>query len=416
MENEQTKFLLLAEEVTIDEKRSNDIFLLITFKLCDNQGNQNREGVTAAFISDIINNVEKYTALPLYVDVPTLLSKDYQHLTHRYDPETGRFNTTQIGGIVDFHTEINNLGVVSQYGEARIPKREIEICERIQELYNIGGLNVSFEVKYNPNNVVIKDGVRFVDAGEGNTLTGMAIVSVPACPDANALDMVAEAVEQTEVNEVNKIMPNEEIAVTEKETVETQEAVAEQATEELQAEGTANEETVSTAETAEAEVVHESVSVTESYSKCPETGEIMHEVYEGHTVIETVDPEPEAVPVIAEEAQADERDTEIAQLKARIAELEIAEAELKQMKAAQALAELQAKQDKAKAFASKQGLDVEDEKVANAIANLDYEAIADLAMANVAEESKQEQPEMTMASFVDIGISGKYGDLLDRVQ
>ncbi len=86
------------------------------------------------------------------------------------------------------------------------------------------------------------------------------------------------------------------------------------------------------------------------------------------------------------------------------------------MKAAQALAELQAKQDKAKAFASKQGLDVEDEKVANAIANLDYEAIADLAMANVAEESKQEQPEMTMASFVDIGISGKYGDLLDRVQ
>ena len=59
---------------------------------------------------------------------------------------------------------------------------------------------------------------------------------------------------------------------------------------------------------------------------------------------------------------------------------------------------------------------MEDEKVANAIANLDYEAIADLAMANVAEESKQEQPEMTMASFVDIGISGKYGDLLDRVQ
>ena len=39
MENEQTKFLLLAEEVTVDEKRSNDIFLLITFKLCDNQGN-----------------------------------------------------------------------------------------------------------------------------------------------------------------------------------------------------------------------------------------------------------------------------------------------------------------------------------------------------------------------------------------
>lgn len=409
MENEQTKFLLLAEEVTIDEKRSNDIFLLITFKLCDNQGNQNREGVTAAFISDIINNVKKYTALPLYVDVPTLLSKDYQHLTHRYDPETGRFNTTQIGGIVDFHTEINNLGVVSQYGEARIPKREIDICERIQELFNIGGLNVSFEVKYNPNNVVIKDGIRFVDAGEGNTLTGMAIVSVPACPDANALDMVAEAKEQTEVNEVNEIMPNEEIAVAENETVETQETVAEQVTEELQVEETA------TAETAEAEVVHERVEVTEGYTTTPD-GETFHEVHTEHTLVETVDPEPEATPVIAEEAQADARDVEIAQLKARIAELEIAEAELKQIKEAQALAELQAKQEKAKAFASKQGLDVEDEKVANAIANLDYETIADLAMANAVEQSVQEQPEVTMASFIDIGISGKYGDLLDRVQ
>ena len=409
MENEQTKFLLLAEEVTIDEKRSNDIFLLITFKLCDNQGNQNREGVTAAFISDIINNVKKYTALPLYVDVPTLLSKDYQHLTHRYDPETGRFNTTQIGGIVDFHTEINNLGVVSQYGEARIPKREIDICERIQELFNIGGLNVSFEVKYNPNNVVIKDGIRFVDAGEGNTLTGMAIVSVPACPDANALDMVAEAKEQTEVNEVNEIMPNEEIAVAENETVETQETVAEQVTEELQVEETA------TAEIAEAEVVHERVEVTEGYTTTPD-GETFHEVHTEHTLVETVDPEPEATPVIAEEAQADARDVEIAQLKARIAELEIAEAELKQIKEAQALAELQAKQEKAKAFASKQGLDVEDEKVANAIANLDYETIADLAMANAVEQSVQEQPEVTMASFIDIGISGKYGDLLDRVQ
>lgn len=415
MENEQTKFLLLAEEVTIDEKRSNDIFLLITFKLCDNQGNQNREGVTAAFISDIINNVEKYTALPLYVDVPALLSKDYRHLTHRYDPETGRFNTTQIGGIVDFHTEINNLGIVSQYGEARIPKREIDICERIQELFNIGGLNVSFEIKYNPNNVVIKDGVRFVDAGEGNSLTGMAIVSVPACPDANALDMVAEAVEQTEVNEVNEIMPNEEIAVAENETVETQETVAEQVTEEIQAEEATNEETVSTAETAEAEVVHERVEVTEGYTTTPE-GETFHEVHTEHTLVETVDPEPVATPVIAEEAQADERDVEIAQLKARIAELENVEAELRQMKEEQALAELQAKQEKAKAFASKQGLNVDDESVANAIANLDYEAIADMAMASVVEQPKQEQPEVTMASYVDIGISGKYGDLLDRVQ
>lgn len=69
MDKEQ-EVVLLAEEVKIDEKRSNDIFLLISFKLFDNQGNLNGQGATAAFISEIINNVEKYIALPLYVDVP----------------------------------------------------------------------------------------------------------------------------------------------------------------------------------------------------------------------------------------------------------------------------------------------------------------------------------------------------------
>lgn len=405
MENEQTKFLLLAEEVTIDEKRSNDIFLLITFKLCDNQGNLNREGVTAAFISDIINNADDYAALPLYVDVPALLAKNYQCLTHRYDPETGRFNTTQIGGMVHFRTEMNNLGIVSQYGEARIPKREADICERVQELYEIGRLNVSFEIKYNPDNVVIKDGVRFVDAGEGNTLTGMAIVSVPACPDANALDMVAEAIEQTETNEVKEEMPNEEVVVAEEVTAEKNEEQIEK------------EPEVSTAETAEAEVVHEHISVEEGYTTTPE-GETFHEVHEEHTIVETVEPEPvaEQAPVIAEETkqEEDERDRVIAELKARVAELEIAEAELRQIKEAQALAELQAKQEKAKAFASKQGLNVEDEAVANAIASLNYEAIADLAMAIAEKEKNEKQNEISMASYVDIEVSKEYGGLLDR--
>ena len=401
MENEQTKFLLLAEEVTVDEKRSNDIFLLITFKLCDNQGNQNREGVTAAFISEIINNADKYAALPLYVDVPLLLAKDYQHLTHLYDPETGKFNTTQIGGMVNFRTEMNNQGVVSQYGEARIPKREADICERIQELYELGGLNVSFEIKYNPNNVIIKDGVKFVDSGEGNSLTGMAIVSVPACPDANAMEMVAEAIEQPEANEVNKEMPNEEVVVA---AEEQQEAVAETKEEKIDNEPEAEEKE----EQVNAEVVHEHMSVEEGYTTTPE-GETFHEIHEEHTVVETVEPQQ---PVIAEENQPDERDQVIAQLKARIAELEVAEAELQQIKEAQALAELKAKQEKAKAFASQQGLNVEDEAVANAIAGLDYEKIADLAMAISKEQTVT--TETTIASYVDIEVSKEYGGLLER--
>ena len=133
MENKEQTVVLLAEEVAIDEKRSNDIFLLITFKLFDNRGNRNREGVTAAFISEIMNHREKYAALPIYADVPALLGRDYQGLGHNYDPETGHFDTTQIGGLVDFTMSVDDEGVVSLYAEARIPKRESEICDRLQE-------------------------------------------------------------------------------------------------------------------------------------------------------------------------------------------------------------------------------------------------------------------------------------------
>lgn len=213
------------------------------------------------------------------------------------------------------------------------------------------------------------------------------------------------------MNEVNKEMPNDEGTVVAEEVIaETQEKPEEK------------EQEVSTAETAEAEIVHESVSVTESYSKCPETGEIMHEVYEGHTVVETVEPEAEAAPVIAEEepqkeSEEDEKDKTIAELKARVAELENAEAELKQMKEAMAQAELKEKQNKAKAFASKQGLNVEDEAVAKAIESLDYATIAELTMADEMEaeaENNEQKQEVTMANYVDMEISGRYGNMLDR--
>lgn len=412
MENKEQTVVLLAEEVAIDEKRSNDIFLLITFKLFDNKGNRNREGVTAAFISEIMNHREKYAALPIYADVPALLGKNYQGLGHNYDPETGHFGTAQIGGLVDFTMSVNDEGVVSLYAEARIPKREHEICDRLQELFVMGGLNVSFEVKYNPSNVIEKDGVRFVDAGEGNSLTGMCIVSVPACPDANAREMVAEAVnaeETTGTNEVNEEVPNEEGTVIAEEVVETPE--------------TEIAEETATAETAEAEVVHEEVEVKESFTKDPYDGQTYHEVKTEHTIVETVEEEPAPEEVIADCGDprddrmgecGDPRDHRIAELEA---ELSRVNAELQAYKDAQMAAELKVKQAKAKAFAEKQGLDVEDENVAQAIAEVNYEMIAELAMANVADESENEKKtiEITMASYVDMDISNdEYGGLLKR--
>ena len=417
MENKENTIVLLAEEVAIDEKRSNDIFLLITFKLFDNKGNRNGEGVTAAFISEIMNHRDKYAALPIYADVPALLGRQYRNLGHKYDPETGTFGTAQIGGLVDFTMNAADTGVVSLYAEARIPKREAELCDRLQELYVMGGLNVSFEVKYNPENIIVKDGVRFVDAGEGNTLTGMCVVSVPACPDANALDMVAEAnvsaeEETTETNEVNKEMPTENeaavVAVAEEEEKEnspqTEEVNVAQA-----------EEAHAEAEVAEAEIVHEEVEIKESVTVDPFDGKTYHETKTEHTVVETIDEEPAPAPepqtVIADEV--DPRDARIAELESELARVT---AELKVFQDAKMAAELQAKQDKAKAFAEKQGLKAEDEAVAKAIAELNYEAIAELAMALAEEKEAPSAVEVTMASFVDMEIpeNEEYGGLLKR--
>ena len=422
MENKEQTVVLLAEEVAIDEKRSNDIFLLITFKLFDNKGNRNREGVTAAFISEIMNHREKFAALPIYADVPALLGRNYQGLGHNYDPETGRFDTTQIGGLVDFAMSVNDDGVVSLYAEARIPKRESEICDRQQELFVMGGLNVSFEVKYNPSNVIEKDGVRFVDAGDGNSLTGMCIVSIPACPDANALEMVAETVnaeETTGTNEVNEEVPNEEGTVIAEEVKDVE--VAETSEVEV-AEETNIEQ--ATAETAEAEVVHEEVEVNESFTKDQFDGKTYHEIKTEHVVVETVEEEPsvELNEVIADCGGrkddmgecGDPRDNRIAELEAELARVN---AELQAYKDAQMAAELKVKQAKAKAFAEKQGLDIDNENVAKAIAEVNYEMIAELAMANASEEKQNENKtiEITMASYVDMEISNdKYGGLLKR--
>ena len=286
----------------------------------------------------------------------------------------------------------------------------------------MGGLNVSFEVKYNPSNVIEKDGVRFVDAGEGNSLTGMCIVSVPACRDAVALDMVAETVnaeETTGTNEVNEEVPNEEGTVIAEEVKEEEEVVAtaEAPTEEAIAE---NEETA-TAETAEAEVVHEEVEVRESFTKDPYDGQTYHEVKTEHTVVETVEEEPAPEAVIADCGGrkedmgecGDPRDNRIAELEAELARVN---AELQAYKDAQMAAELKVKQAKAKAFAEKQGLDVEDENVARAIAEVNYEAIAELAMAEASDEEEEKTSmEITMASYVDMEISNdEYGGLLKR--
>ena len=85
---------------------------------------------------------------------------------------------------------------------------------------------------------------------------------------------------------------------------------------------------------------------------------------------------------------------------------------------------------RAKAFAEKQGLNADSEEVAKAIAELDYETLANLSMQMaeiaVAETEKQEEETKPadevpawyqMASYVDMKIedNGEYGDMLQPV-
>lgn len=449
MENEERLYLLADEVMIAEEAKLNPVFLSITLKLCDNSGNRNKEGTTTAFINDLIANKEKYNSLPFYADVKNLLARNYNSLGHMYDKHKGLFGTTQIGGLVDFYSEADDNGIVSLYATARVPKREKDICLRLVELYEMNQLAVSFEVRYNPQHVLIKDGVKFIDVAEDNALTGIALVSVPACIDAVALDMVAEAADDSdmivadgeaansergetdmpkEIEEatVASVDETEEQVVTAEET-EVVEASADDVStakckktcgedEEEQKPDEDNpnpedekekEEDTANAEDANAEVLHHSVEVRETYDAgCPEFDVPPTHVTEICDItVETVEPE-----------RPDDRDRVIAELRERVAQLETIEAEYNKIIAERLEAEKKAKQDKVRAFAEQQGLSVEDSAVAQAIEDIDYEAIASLVMAQAVKPKLDQNTSntITLASFSDAGVGNKYGDMLNR--
>ena len=471
MENEK-RLLFLASEVAIaEDEKLNPVFLSIKMKLADNAGNRNNEGVTAAFISDLVKRQDEFECLPFYADTKNLLARNYDQLTHMYNRFTKKFSSTQIGSLTDFYSETDNDGVISLYATARVPKREHEICMRLAELYSLGRLSVSFEVRYNPEYTIEKDGVLFIDANEDNALTGIALVSVPACEDAVALDMVAEVADGSDIvaeseeqisqrgetetmpkeiemtAEVEETVVAEETAQAETETVqeETPIAVAEGEGASESGEGASEsggsgasegggagasgdddsgddtddsgdaltidpddeQKANAEAQDANAEVVDHSIETYEAVEKCPETGETMHVQVVTERLVETVD---DPATVIAE------KDAKIAELETKITELEQIKAQYDQIIAEREARALAEKQAKAKAFAERQGLNVEDTAVAEAIKNLDYTKIAELSMAEEQDEPQAEPVQtITLASFVEMEVSDdKYGGLLSR--
>lgn len=332
---------------------------------------------------------------------------------------------------------------------ARIPKREAEICEAVTEMFNEGLLCFSFEVKYLTEDTHIAEGgARIIDVGPHNALTGCAIVSVPACREAVALDLVAELKDGGELTatERGETMPKEQMTaeVIEEEVQVAEEAVAENApadeenkaeTEEAVAEDAADEnDTQDDKEDGEddkdddavAEVVMHAVETEQVYHKGnPDWNEpdtVRTTVTE--TVVETVEDEENGEAVAESEtpvvvAEEDEKDRKIAELETRIAELEVIEGKYNEIMKAEAEKALAEKQAKAKAFAEKQGLDVSDVAVAEAINALDYAKIAELTMAQVKgdEPETKEEPAktITLASYIELDVGeNTYGGLLNR--
>lgn len=100
------------------------------------------------------------------------------------------FLTDQIGAFHSFQKVNDECGVVSLIGEARIAKRNRQVCTAITELFDRGALNVSFEIL--AANTRQEDGITVIDAEDGNELLGFAVVSIPAYPEATALALIAE--------------------------------------------------------------------------------------------------------------------------------------------------------------------------------------------------------------------------------
>lgn len=431
MENEQKKLVLLAEDVLIsEESKLNPIFLTVDVKLCDSVVNANREGVTEAFIADVVSRANDHLCLPFYADVKNLLAENYEQLGHLYNRVTRKFGTNMIGSISEFYSDTDENGVVSLYGKIKIPKRDRDIIYRLVDLYEMGRFAVSVELSYDPRELIVTEDGNFIDASENSSLTGLCLVWKPACADAYALDMVAEAADtseeivaeseeqaergETEPMENEKITAEvtEETAVAEEqaveetvaETEETQEivetVVAEEEKEEETPEEEQQEETVAESEEATAEVLEHSVDTHESVENWG--GEPVHVFEYRERVIETMS-EAEAL---------------VAELDTKIAELEEIKGKYDAIIAEEKAKELEQKRVVAKSFAEKQGLDVNDAAVAEAVENLDYTKIAELTMAQVQEEEpveEEKQPAITLASFVELDISeDKYGGLLNR--
>lgn len=298
------------------------------------------------------------------------------------DPLSGKFESEQIGSFFSFAKAADEFGV-SLIGEARIPKRNQTLCETLLRMYERGSLNFSFEIMVSV--LEERNGVRVIDAAEGNELIGMAVVTTPAYPEATALQLVAEHKDRED----------------EKNMDETQEKIAELEAKLLLAEQKSENDE-------ELRKKDEALEQAQADKAQAEAGKAKAEADKAKAEADLT----AAQNTIAErDAAIVVKDARIAELEAQVAALEPYKAQAEALEAEKAAAELTAKQAELTHFAETQGLDPKEEAVANAIQNVDYAAL----IAEVTKNGKQGvKPVVASYAMGGIAAKGKYDDLLEK--
>jgi hypothetical protein len=392
------------------------------------QANQNKVSVTEAFIDNIVANADKYRCIPLCADTRKLKSGDHKHLGHMLDKTTGVFLTEQIGAFACFE-KVNDEYGASLIGEARIAKRNKRVCGAILELFDAGGLNFSFEIM--AGDVAEQDGLTVIDVSESNELIGMAVVSLPAYPEAKALALVAEITLDNQEWELIKhaVM---QIAEVDFDTIRfwffeaLRGALGDSIWDyRIERVGVDCSILYSTryGNTIKVEYVagDEGVLITDVYEviyqRKEEGGALSMSDATNIQATQDVLPVPESNELQTAQAEIVRKDGEIADLKRtvaaltkQVAEFDALKTEVETLRVEKADAAIQAKRAQMTLFARASNLDLAGDAVAAAIENADYEAL----MAEALKAASQAKPAPAAALTLSAAIQPKeYGGLLE---
>jgi len=213
----------MTERISVTPKilslnESNDIYIKMNVRILSNKVNYNSALFLSSFIDGVINDKEKYNGIPFLVNKEALENGDY--LSHELNTETGQLETDQIGSFTDFWKEIDEDNTEYLVGSIKVFKRFPTVCNALIEQFNSGSLSTSCEVLIREYAEISEDGVRSIDYANGrNALIGSCVVSDPACPEAVATLLIAEAYQKdlsenesgdnmSKVKEVNEITVN----------------------------------------------------------------------------------------------------------------------------------------------------------------------------------------------------------------